>query len=43
MKMIVWAIIYRSVPVLRDGSYTVPDPLNVTSVAPEGEMTLASY
>lgn len=41
--MIVWAIICRATPVLKDDMYSVPDPLNVTSVSPKGEMTLVPY
>ena len=40
IKMIVWSVLCRATPVLRGGAYSVPDPLNVTSVAPTGEMTM---
>ncbi|OCB89296.1 hypothetical protein A7U60_g3495 [Sanghuangporus baumii] len=43
IKMIVWGIICCSKPILKGGMYTVPDPLNVTSVAPSGEMTLVPF
>ncbi|KAL5531125.1 hypothetical protein ACEPAG_4001 [Sanghuangporus baumii] len=40
IKMIIWAIIRRAKPELKDNSYTVSDPINVTSVPPDGELTL---
>lgn len=43
IKMIVWSILIRAKPVLKGGQYTVTDPLNITSVAPKGEMTLIPY
>ena len=41
--MIVWAILRRATPVLKGNSYTVPDPMNVTSVPPDGELTLVPH
>ncbi|KAL5513579.1 hypothetical protein ACEPAH_3978 [Sanghuangporus vaninii] len=43
IKMIVMSIICQARPVLKDGIYNVVDPLNVTSVAPKGEITLIPY
>ena len=40
IKMIVWSILLQGTPILRNGCYIVRDPLNVTSVAPKGEVTL---
>jgi hypothetical protein len=38
MKMIIWSILARATPVLEGNTFNVPDPLNVTSTAPEGEL-----
>lgn len=40
IKMIVWSIICRATPRLEGDAFTVIDPLNVTSVPPEGELIL---
>lgn len=40
IKMMVWSIIARATPILRDGMYEVIDPLNTIAVPPKGELTL---
>ncbi|KZT01479.1 cytochrome P450 [Laetiporus sulphureus 93-53] len=40
IKMIVWSMVCRATPRLEGDAFTVIDPLNVTSVPPEGELIL---
>ena len=42
IKMMIWAIIDRTTPKL-DGDYRIVDPLNITSVPPEGRIVLEKY
>ncbi|EGN93828.1 hypothetical protein SERLA73DRAFT_163251 [Serpula lacrymans var. lacrymans S7.3] len=43
MKMIVWSIVSKATPRLKDNTYQVVDPLNVTSVPPVGELILEPF
>ncbi|KAJ6594255.1 cytochrome P450 [Mycena capillaripes] len=38
IKLVVWSIIGRWTPHLKDGTYRITDPLNITSVPPEAEL-----
>ncbi|KAH8108863.1 cytochrome P450, partial [Phellopilus nigrolimitatus] len=40
IKMIVWAILCQATPILEGNSYRIVDPLNTTSVPPEGNLML---
>lgn len=42
IKMMIWAIIDRTTPKL-EGEYRIVDPLNITSVPPEGKIVLERY
>ncbi|KAJ7877461.1 cytochrome P450 [Mycena leptocephala] len=43
IKMIVWSIIAKSTPRLEGNKYTIVDPLNITSVPPQGELVLEPF
>ncbi|KAJ7157267.1 cytochrome P450 [Mycena filopes] len=43
IKMIVWSIIVKATPRLKGNEYRVVDPLNVTSVPPEGVLILEPF
>ncbi|KAJ6606831.1 cytochrome P450 [Mycena sp. CBHHK59/15] len=43
IKMIVWSIITKATPRLDGNRYTIVDPLNITSVPPEGQLILEPY
>lgn len=40
--MMIWAILDRTTPKL-EGEYRIVDPLNITSVPPEGKIVLERY
>ncbi|KAF7302845.1 hypothetical protein MKEN_01246600 [Mycena kentingensis (nom. inval.)] len=40
IKMIVWSLILKATPRLEGGGYKIVDPLNVTSVPPDGQLIL---
>ncbi|KAJ7146386.1 cytochrome P450 [Mycena epipterygia] len=43
IKMIVWSIIVKATPRLNGDRYKIVDPLNITSVPPEGELILEPF
>ncbi|KAJ7194657.1 cytochrome P450 [Mycena pura] len=43
IKMIVWSIIVKATPHLVGNKYKIVDPLNTTSVPPEGELILKPF
>ncbi|KAJ7045118.1 cytochrome P450 [Mycena alexandri] len=43
IKMIVWSIIVKATPRLEGNEYKIVDPLNVTSVPPEGVLILEPF
>ncbi|KAJ6601157.1 cytochrome P450 [Mycena vulgaris] len=43
IKMIVWSIIVKATPRLDGDKYTIVDPLNITSVPPEGQLILEPF
>ncbi|KAJ7511834.1 cytochrome P450 [Mycena galericulata] len=43
IKMIVWSLIIKSTPRLHGGKYKIVDPLNITSVPPEGQLILEPF
>ncbi|KAJ7166517.1 cytochrome P450 [Mycena crocata] len=43
IKMIVWSIIVKATPRLEGNKYQIVDPLNITSVPPEGRLILESF
>ncbi|KAJ7053982.1 cytochrome P450 [Mycena amicta] len=43
IKMIVWSLIVKATPHLDGNTYKIVDPLNVTSIPPEGKLKLERY
>ncbi|KAJ7447261.1 cytochrome P450 [Mycena latifolia] len=43
IKMIVWSIIVKATPRLDGNKYKIVDPLNITSVPPEGQLILEPF
>jgi len=43
IKMIVWSLIAKATPRLKGNKYDIVDPLNTTSVPPEGELILEPF
>ncbi|KAK7063659.1 cytochrome P450 [Favolaschia claudopus] len=43
IKMIVWSLIVKATPRLKGGEYRIVDPLNITSVPPQGELILEPF
>jgi cytochrome P450 len=43
IKMIVWSILVKATPRLDGNKYRIVDPLNITSVPPEGELILEPF
>ncbi|KAJ6541702.1 cytochrome P450 [Mycena capillaripes] len=43
IKMIVWSMIVKSTPRLEGNKYKIVDPLNITSVPPQGQLVLDPF
>jgi hypothetical protein len=43
IKMIVWSLIAKATPRLVGNKYKIVDPLNITSVPPQGELILEPF